>query len=97
MLGGITAYAISESEVKFENEFRRLWIDHVLWTRNYITSATTAGVEDQKEVLARLLKNQEDIGNMEKKLGTSLPNCLKSILLLQERLLMQLRAEMKLW
>lgn len=54
---------ISQSEVKFENEFRRLWIDHVLWTSNYITSATTAGAEDQKQVLARLLKNQEDIGN----------------------------------
>lgn len=54
---------ISQSEVKFENEFRRLWIDHVLWTSNYITSATTAGAEDQKQVLARLLRNQEDIGN----------------------------------
>ncbi|WP_370223505.1 glycosyltransferase [Cytobacillus sp.] len=54
---------ITQSEVKFENEFRRLWIDHVLWTSNYITSATTAGAEDQKQVLARLLKNQEDIGN----------------------------------
>ncbi|MFB5660366.1 glycosyltransferase [Alteribacillus sp. HJP-4] len=54
---------ISQSEVEFENEFRRLWIDHVLWTSNYITSATTAGAEDQEQVLARLLKNQEDIGN----------------------------------
>ncbi|WEG16615.1 glycosyltransferase [Alkalihalophilus pseudofirmus] len=54
---------ISQSEVTFENDFRRLWIDHVLWTSNYITSATTAGAEDQEQVLARLLKNQEDIGN----------------------------------
>ncbi|RSL33911.1 glycosyltransferase [Salibacterium salarium] len=54
---------ISQSEVQFENEFRRLWIDHVLWTSNYITSATTAGAEDQEQVLARLLKNQEEIGN----------------------------------
>lgn len=56
-------HRISQSEVKFENEFRRLWIDHVLWTSNYITTATTAGTEDQKQVLTRLLKNQEDIGN----------------------------------
>jgi hypothetical protein len=69
MAGSINAYArtpekcISQSEAKFENEFRRLWIEHVLWTSNYITSATTAGAEDQKQVLARLLKNQEDIGN----------------------------------
>jgi hypothetical protein len=54
---------ITQSEVKFHNEFRRLWFDHVLWTSNYITSATTAGAEDQKQVLARLLRNQEDIGN----------------------------------
>ncbi|PYZ97614.1 glycosyltransferase [Alteribacter lacisalsi] len=54
---------ISQSEVQFENEFRRLWIDHVLWTSNYITSATTAGAEDQQDVLSRLLKNQEDIGD----------------------------------
>lgn len=55
--------SISQSEVQFENEFRRLWFDHVLWTSNYITSATTAGAEDQKDVLSRLLINQEDIGN----------------------------------
>ncbi|MEC2071310.1 glycosyltransferase [Alkalihalophilus marmarensis] len=54
---------ISQSEAAFENDYRRLWIDHVLWTSNYITSATTAGAEDQEQVLARLLKNQEDIGN----------------------------------
>ncbi|MDX5476323.1 MAG: glycosyltransferase [Bacillaceae bacterium] len=53
----------NQSEVQFANEFRRLWFDHVLWTSNYITSATTAGAEDQKDVLSRLLKNQEDIGN----------------------------------
>ncbi|MDQ7863446.1 hypothetical protein RCO48_27830 [Peribacillus frigoritolerans] len=34
-----------------------------MWTSNYITSATTAGAEDQTQVLTRLLKNQEDIGN----------------------------------
>ncbi|TVX75931.1 glycosyltransferase [Peribacillus simplex] len=89
MVAGTTsAYAkpqvqrISQSEVKFENEFRRLWIDHVLWTSNYITSATTAGAEDQKQVLARLLKNQEDIGNAVKpvygeKAGNKLTDLLK--------------------
>ncbi|WP_431802366.1 glycosyltransferase [Halobacillus andaensis] len=54
---------MSPAAVEFENEFRRLWIDHVLWTSNYITSATTAGAEDQEQVLERLLRNQEDIGN----------------------------------
>jgi hypothetical protein len=70
MIGASPAFAkppqnhcITQSQVKFENEFRRLWMDHVLWTSNYITSATTAGSEDQKDVLERLLKNQENIGN----------------------------------
>ena len=75
-------HRISQSEVTFENEFRRLWMDHVLWTSNYITSATTAGSEDQKQVLARLLKNQEDIGNAVKpiygeKAGNKLTDLLK--------------------
>jgi hypothetical protein len=39
-------HRVSQSQVKFENEFRSLWMDHVLWTSNYITSATTAGSED---------------------------------------------------
>ena len=75
-------HRVSQSQVKFENEFRRLWMDHVLWTSNYITSATTAGSEDQKQVLARLLKNQEDIGNAVKpiygeKAGNKLTDLLK--------------------
>ncbi|MEW4282559.1 glycosyltransferase [Priestia koreensis] len=75
-------HRISQSEVTFENEFRKLWIEHVLWTSNYITSATTAGSEDQKQVLARLLKNQEDIGNAVKpvygeKAGIKLTDLLK--------------------
>jgi len=97
MVAGTSAYAepqiqcINQSQVKFENKFRRLWIDHVLWTSNYITSATTANAEDQKQVLTRLLKNQEDIGNAssqytERKPGTNLRICLRSILFWQERL-----------
>lgn len=57
------AACITSSEVQFENNFRKLWIDHVLWTSNYITSATTPGTDNQEEILARLMKNQEDIGN----------------------------------
>jgi hypothetical protein len=87
LAGSISAFAetqehsISQSELKFKNEFRRLWIDHVLWTSNYITSAT-AEAEDQKQVLTRLLKNQEDIGNAIKPVygenaGNKLTNLLK--------------------
>jgi len=41
---------------------RRLWIDHVSWTRNTIISDLSS-LEDKGPVLERLLKNQDDIGN----------------------------------
>lgn len=41
---------------------RKLWIDHVLWTRSDIVSAL-ASLEDSAPVSERLLKNQDDIGN----------------------------------
>lgn len=41
---------------------RKLWIDHVSWTRSYIISAL-ASLEDKDDVAQRLLKNQDDIGN----------------------------------
>jgi len=41
---------------------RKLWIDHVLWTRIFIVS-DLASLEDKEPVLERLLKNQDDIGN----------------------------------
>ncbi|MGL5380360.1 glycosyltransferase [Clostridium sp.] len=41
---------------------RRLWIDHVSWTRSAITSDLSS-LEDVSPVIERLLKNQDDIGN----------------------------------
>ncbi|HEY2798700.1 MAG TPA: glycosyltransferase [Thermoanaerobaculia bacterium] len=41
---------------------RRLWEDHVTWTRLYIVS-TLAGLPDNAATTARLLQNQTDIGN----------------------------------
>ncbi|MFY9587367.1 MAG: hypothetical protein WAT66_07935 [Actinomycetota bacterium] len=41
---------------------RKLWEDHVTWTRLYIVSAA-AGLKDQQVTAERLLKNQDDIGN----------------------------------
>ena len=40
---------------------RKLWEDHVTWTRNYIVNAL-AGLDDAGAVAQRLLKNQDDIG-----------------------------------
>jgi hypothetical protein len=41
---------------------RKLWSDHVVWTRQYIVSAVI-GDPSAKAASVRLLKNQEDIGN----------------------------------
>lgn len=43
-------------------DMRKLWEDHITYTRNYIISAL-GGLEDADKVAARLLKNQDDIGN----------------------------------
>lgn len=41
---------------------RRLWSDHVVWTRQYIVAAVAADAS-APVALNRLMKNQEDIGN----------------------------------
>lgn len=46
----------------FRDAMRKLWEDHVTWTRLYIVSAV-AGLPDAGPAAARLLQNQTDIGN----------------------------------
>ena len=41
---------------------RKLWEDHITWTRVFIISAA-AGLPDQEAATERLLRNQTDIGN----------------------------------
>ncbi len=48
--------------VELRQDMRRLWEDHITYTRNYIISSL-AGLEDIEKVSERLLANQEDIGN----------------------------------
>jgi hypothetical protein len=40
---------------------RKLWSDHVVWTRDYVVNAV-ADSESAQESALRLLRNQEDIG-----------------------------------
>lgn len=50
------------SAASLKQEMRKLWTDHVVWTRDYIIAAV-GDQPDAKAAANRLLKNQEDIGN----------------------------------
>jgi hypothetical protein len=52
---------MSTSAESVRNALRKLWSDHVIWTRQYIVAAV-AGTPDADAAAGRLLKNQEDIG-----------------------------------
>jgi hypothetical protein len=47
---------------ELRQSMRKLWSDHVIWTRQYIVSAAMDDPSAQAAA-ARLMKNQEDIGN----------------------------------
>ena len=49
------------SKEPVRSALRKLWSDHVIWTRQYIVAAV-AGTPDADAAAGRLLKNQEDIG-----------------------------------
>lgn len=49
------------SDVALKLALRKLWADHVIWTRLYVMAATADG-PDAEAAAGRLLKNQEDIG-----------------------------------
>jgi hypothetical protein len=52
---------LSEKSVALRTDMRKLWEDHVTWTRLAIISLET-GTPDTKATVARLLRNQTDIG-----------------------------------
>lgn len=54
--------ADSAAAVSLKQDMRKLWTDHVVWTRDYIIAATQKQ-PDAPAALNRLMKNQEDIGN----------------------------------
>ena len=53
---------LSPSELSLKEALRRLWADHVIWTRDYVVAAI-ADSPDAEAVAGRLLRNQDDIGN----------------------------------
>jgi len=56
------AAVVTPRLVAFHDEMRRLWEDHVTWTRLAIISLTT-GAPDTDATVGRLLRNQADIGD----------------------------------
>jgi hypothetical protein len=60
---------IFATELEFRNAMRKLWEDHITWTRNVIISFEVnvpdpaATLPDLSAALDRLLQNQADIGN----------------------------------
>jgi hypothetical protein len=56
------AARISRSEFALRQEMRRLWEDHITWTRLAVISLTTDS-PDTEATVGRLLKNQTDIGD----------------------------------
>jgi len=51
----------TKATLRLHDAMRKLWTDHVVWTREYIVAAVD-GTADADAAAARLMKNQEDIG-----------------------------------
>src|SRR5688572_12154878 len=49
-------------QMALHNAMRKLWEDHIAWTRLFIVSAA-ADLPDKAATTERLLQNQTDIGN----------------------------------
>jgi len=55
------AVANPDRKAEVRTAMRKLWEDHITYTRNYIISAL-AGLPDSDAVAARLMQNQDEIG-----------------------------------
>lgn len=73
VLGGLPAKAgaieadsmplrMESKQSLFRASMRKLWADHVIWTREYIVAAI-GGNPDAADVATRLLRNQAEIGH----------------------------------
>jgi hypothetical protein len=81
-----TSHSEMGQAVDTKMAMRKLWEEHITYTRNYIVSAL-AGLPDTDAVATRLLKNQDDIGNAIKpyygeKAGTQLSALLRDHILI---------------
>lgn len=58
----VSAPADGAKQAAFQDAMRKLWEDHITWTRLFIISAA-ADLPDKAATTDRLLQNQVDIGN----------------------------------
>src|SRR5690242_20267257 len=77
---------LTAKSVAFHDDMRKLWEDHITWTRLAIISLEGA-TPDTKATVARLLRNQADIGNAVtpfsgKAAGTALTKLLREHILI---------------
>ena len=52
----------SREAIAFRNKMRKLWEDHIVWTRQFIVSSV-ADLPDADTAAGRLLANQDHLGN----------------------------------
>ena len=88
--------ALTPKQVALHDGMRRLWEDHITWTRLAIISLTTDSPDTQATV-GRLLKNQTDIGNAVKpfygrKAGNELTSLLRQHILIAADLIAAAKA-----
>ena len=57
-----TSSMSGDAAAQLKQDMRKLWTDHVVWTRMYIIAAV-ADQPDAQAAANRLMKNQDDIGN----------------------------------
>jgi hypothetical protein len=62
LLLSLSTVAGAQPKAEFHDAMRKLWTDHVTWTRLFIVSAA-AGLPDKDATTQRLLRNQDDIGS----------------------------------
>jgi hypothetical protein len=75
-----TKTAVTQKELEFRLAMRKLWEDHVVWTRNVIISVA-GGLPDLNFAVQRLMQNQDDIGDAVKQFfGDAGGNQLTSLL-----------------
>lgn len=87
---------LSPKMVQLKTAMQKAWIDHTIWTRTYIVSVMSDR-PDQQDVLDRLLRNQQDIGNLIKPYygeaaGNQLADLLKEHIVIAGKIVMAAKA-----